>query len=390
MLQKAAFRESIACQLRYVEGKAPITKEMLLALDRRLAVGEPAWFGRLAECWKGRRFGPPYETTGLLLAGLHREALAGRAQELARRFPTCGGFDPGAGEAAAAWLEDAPDAFFESLSAARLQTNEPARAAAWLLPACMGLVTRGTAFHLVELGTSAGLLLVGDYLPRTVPLLLADGNPAAEPEHWKDSPYPVLSRSGLDARPRRVEAPEDRLWLKACVWPHDLDRLARFEQAADLFACLARERSGPRLHEAPFAQAPDWLRSRLEPHPEEGLLVFNSQAADFLAEPEYRELEKGLAEALKPWGDRAFWAELEYPRGPRDDQAPHELRVHRWLEERFETRVLGRTDAHVRGLRLEPGWDFLRPLAPLEPPRITREEPPRTLQPGRYRFGQEA
>lgn len=386
MLQRDAFLEQLRRHAAYVEGKAPITGEMLAALGAELERGEPAWFSKLAAAWKGRRFGPYYEAPALLLAGLHREALAARALGLARVFPTCGGSGAGAGRAAVEFLEAAGPEFFDALGPARLQANDPARAIAWLLPACMGFLTRSTPFHLVELGASAGLVLVGDYLPRTTPLLLSDGSSAAEPERYRDSPYPVLSRSGLDTRPRRLEEREDRLWLEACLWPHDLDRLSRLRTAADLFVSLARERSGPRLFEETFARAADWVRRRVPPHPEEGLLVFNAQAADFLSDAEHADLARGLAEALEPWGDRAFWVEFEYPRGAGRD-APHELRVHRWLEGRFESKVLARVDEKAKSLRLEPGWDFLRPLAPLAPPRNTREEPPKQLEPGLFRFG---
>ena len=33
-----------------------------------------------------------------------------------------------------------------------------------------------------------------------------------------------------------------------------------------------------------------------------------------------------------------------------------------------------------------PGWDFLRPLGPVRPQRNTREEPPKTMEPGAYKF----
>lgn len=383
-MDRPSFRERLSRLLAYTAGKAPQTTEMLRALDAELANREPAWFGRLSGAWKGRRFGPSYEAPLLLLAALHREALSGRAPALARTLPSCGGREPGAGEAAIEFLRAAPAEFFDAFADERLQTNEPARASAWLLPACAAFLPRGTPFHLVELGASAGLLLVGDYLPRSTTLSTSEGLPAEEPPRWRDSPYPVLSRHGLDARPRRVGEPSDLLWLKACVWPHDLERLERLDHAAALFAALERESNGPRLHELGFLAMPGWVESSVRPHPEEGLLVFNAQAADFLTAAEYEALREGLAAALKPWGDRGLWVELELPRGADGE---HELRAHRWVGKRFESRLLGRADGHARALKVEPGWEFLDPLEPVTPARNTREEPPRApLQPGLYRF----
>ncbi|MBI5203200.1 MAG: DUF2332 family protein [Elusimicrobia bacterium] len=381
-MERLDFRERVAKLLAYTADKAPQTAGMLRALEADLAK-ETGWFGRLAAAWKGRAFGPSYEAPLLLLAALHREALAGRAPALAKTFPSCGGTEKGAGPAALAFLDKASASFFEALAGESLQTNEPARSAAWLLPACAAFLTRNLPFHLVELGTSAGLVLVGDYLPRSTKLALAGGDDAEEPPRWRDSPYPVLSRHGLDRRPRRVSKPEDVLWLKGCVWPHDLERLGRLEKAAALFAALEKEPSGPRLREASFAEMPAWIQANLKPHPEEGLLVLNAQAADFLSAAEYEALKDGLGAALKSWGERGLWIELELPRG---SDGEHELRAHRWIGPRFESRLLGRADSHAKTLRVEPGWDFLRPLGPVTGPRITREEPPKQLQPGLYRF----
>lgn len=388
-VERQFFRGCLRTQLDYVADKAPLTAEMLRSIDAELAAGEPRWFVRLNRAWKSRRFGPHYEATLLLLAALHREALAGRAPGLAKTLPSCGGFSAGAGAAAVEVLNAASPSFFDALKDERLQTNEPARAVAWLLPSCAAFLSRGTPFHLVELGASAGLLLVGDYLPRSTALLLSTGEAAAEPDRWRDIPYPLLSRHGLDARPRSVADAEDRLWLKASIWPHDLERLERFERAAELFARLSRESAGPRLREATFAEMPGWIAKTLRPHPEEGLLLFNAQATDFLPDGEYAALESALARVLEPWGDRGLWVELELPRGGAAGE--HELRAHRWLDGRFQARVLARADAHARGLRLERGWDFLRPLAPVIPPRNTREEPARQLEAGKFSFpGKEA
>lgn len=383
-LRRPLFLDQLEEQKAYCEGRSPLYARLLESLRKDLSEGEAAWFDRLARTWKYRPFETPYEAPLLLLACLHFEALDGEPR-LQPVFPTCGGSaQSSAGDFVLEYLKGAPDAFWDRLGEARLQTNEARRSVGWLLTACVGFLTRGTPFHLVDMGTSAGLNLIGDYLERPWTLMRADGEPAEEPEHWRDMPYPVLTRLGLDARPIALEEAEERLWLKACVWPDDPARLERFARAADLFVKLARDASGPRLEMCAFEEMPRRASQRIKPHPEEGILFFNSQASDFLTGDEYQALTAAVAEALAPWEDRGFWAELELPRGDR--KAFHELRVHRLIEGRLESRVLAMMTAHPSEVRLLPGWDFLRPLKPLQRPRFTVEDPVKTLEPGLYKF----
>lgn len=140
------------------------------------------------------------------------------------------------------------------------QTNE-ARRAALLRPGLgrAGQLAAGRSLHLVELGTSAGLLLIGDrYACRYVG---PDGRaetygPAGLPEsltmtcqvrgdRWPDpaaAELPVGDRTGIDLAPIDAADPAATDWLRACVWPEQTDRLARLDAA---LAEVARLR--PRL-----------------------------------------------------------------------------------------------------------------------------------------------
>jgi hypothetical protein len=126
------------------------------------------------------------------------------------------------------------------------QTNEARRAA--LIRPAIGLAARrfGKPLALVELGTSAGLLLVPDrYAYHYFSLATGrdqvydDGftldcevrsgwpEPAAEP-------FRVASRAGIDLAPIRPDD-EDRVnWLRSCVWPEHVDRVARLDAALEL------------------------------------------------------------------------------------------------------------------------------------------------------------
>ena len=351
MIDRTSFLDGLARQRALCGKRSPLYASLLAALEAELSRGEPAWFERLLEAWKGRAFATSYEPPLLVLNLLHYRALLDEDDPLRAFLPDCGGRPgPSAAPAFLAALAEAPDAFWEDLRSRRLQTNEPGRAAGWMLAACRFFRPRRLPFHLVDLGTSAGLTLAGDHQTRETRLEREDGSPAPEPEGWTERPFPVLSRTGLDAAPRDVSNPLDRAWLKACIWPDEADRHARFEAAADLFLSLRRTPGGPRLARASFREMPAWIERHLEPTSEAGLLVYNSQAADFLDEKAYGELRSGLARALGPWGDRGLWAEVEMPRSTRSGF--HELRAHVPRGPAFETETWATLTAHPRTVRI--------------------------------------
>lgn len=370
-MDKKRFLGDAAKQHEFFRALSPIYARLLSGIESRLGSGEPEWFKRLMAAWKGRAFTTDYEAPMLLLHLIHREVLAGNTTW----------------EDALGFLEKAPGDFFIRAASARLQTLEPARAIGWLLTACVGFMTRGAPFHLVDLGTSAGLTLIGDYWPREFSLLTEEGRPAELPEHYKQIPYPVLSRTGLDAFPVDISDDAQLLWMRASLFPEAKDWEERLLRAAKLFRALIREEHGPKLLKIPFAKAAEYIGDRFKPHEDEGLLVYNSQATDFINEEEYDNVRDGLAKALAPWRDRAFWTEFERPREHRGvssggKRALHELRVHRVMDGKLETRVLAKHTGRPLELQLLPGWGFLKPLYPVRPPRITREETPKQLQPG--------
>lgn len=370
-MDRPRFLTDAASQREFLKVRSPIYCRVLSSIEEELKQGEPEWFAHLMTAWKDRNFKTDYEAPMLLLHLIHREVLAGKLE-----WATALNF-----------LKTAPADFFARAQSAYLQTIEPARAIGWLLTACVGFLTRDTPFHLIDLGTSAGLTLTGDYWPREFKLLTSEGQPAEMPEHYKQIPYPVLSRIGLDARPVDISNAENLLWMRASIFPDAPDWADRLQKAAALFVSLKKEATGPRLHPVPFKQAANFIAKTIKPHPDEGLLIYNSQATDFLNDDDYKHLRDDLTAILAPWQDRAFWAEFERPREHRgalggSRAALHELRVHRLINGQLETRVLAKHTGRPLELQLIEGWGFLKPLFPVQPPRITREEHPKQLQPG--------
>jgi hypothetical protein len=337
-MNRSRFLDALVRQRLYCEGRSPLYSAILRTLEAD-ARARAAWLSSTLAAWKGRTFAVDWEAPHLLLACMHAWALGGRAPELAAVYPSCGGSGP-PGAAASAFLRRAGPAFWDGLRVNLMQTNEVDRGLIWMMVAAPAFRSRDLPFHLVELGASAGLSLIGDHLP---------------PPCWSGRPGRVLSRTGLDVAPRRLADPRDYLWLKACVWADDLERLARLERAAGLFLRLEERREGPSLVRCGLSDAPEWLRARRRPRDGEGLIVFNCSSTAFLRDDDYARLRRGMIRALAPWGRRALWAEFELPRGARAGR--HELSVHRVAGTRLHTRVLAAMAADPKEARLPEGWE---------------------------------
>jgi hypothetical protein len=117
------------------------------------------------------------------------------------------------------------------------QTNECRRCAA-LLPAIWSLPV--SAFHLIDVGTSAGLNLHLDryrYLwgdvswgePSQVLLSTENRGAPVLPREIE-----VLTRTGLDLDPVDLANPDDRLWLEALIWPEHSERRRRLQAAIEI------------------------------------------------------------------------------------------------------------------------------------------------------------
>ena len=121
------------------------------------------------------------------------------------------------------------------------QTNECRRCVA-LLP--MVTMAEFRAFHLIDVGASAGLNLgldrygyrYGDeeWHPDAEPLLEAESR-GGSPELAE---IEVLSRTGLDVNPLDPADESSRRWLDALIWPEHVERRARLRSALAMVASL--------------------------------------------------------------------------------------------------------------------------------------------------------
>jgi hypothetical protein len=185
----------------------------------------------------------------LLYAAVHDLLLRGLDHPLAAWYPSVGGTrapDTGLAPAFLDVLERHADEVRTRVEHRRTQTNEVGRAAA-LLPAVAhatsALPATPTAdLALVELGTSAGLLLHLDrYTHDLLGVTGEVGAPRLAPR-WVGPVPPVptrlrvAARTGLDLEPLDPGDPDDAAWLRACVWPEHVERLTTLDRALGLAA----------------------------------------------------------------------------------------------------------------------------------------------------------
>lgn len=120
------------------------------------------------------------------------------------------------------------------------QTNECRRCVA-LLP--MVMVAGFPAFHLIDVGASAGLNLGLDRYGYTYnDKERRPGRPMLEAESKGIGPafadIEVLSRTGLDVNPLDPADPSARRWLDALIWPEQVERRARLRSAIEMVSKL--------------------------------------------------------------------------------------------------------------------------------------------------------
>ena len=240
--------------------------------------GESPLYGRLAEVTARdpdllslAMPGTNTPKVNLFLAAVHNLLLRGADDPLARYYPSRGGDRP---------VDEQLDRDFRAfclthraeigviMETRRVQTNEVARCA-YLVPAFQ-LIARDAPdrpLALVEVGTSAGLLLNWDHYAYefdgqhlggestlTIGCTLAGtGRPllgSALPE--------VASRVGIDLNPIEVRNPEESLWLRSLVWGDEPERARRLERAIVIVA-----RDPPRFVQADALEALPELLSRV-------------------------------------------------------------------------------------------------------------------------------
>jgi hypothetical protein len=265
------------------------------------------------------------------LAAVHRLVLTGRAPALARHYPSTGGD----GDPVAAWsvlsrLADDDAEVLDELVRLPCQTNEVGRCAAlaWGLLEVAGAT--GRPLRLLEVGSSAGLLLRFDryhyggdgvaWGPPDSPVDL-DGMWAQAPPAGTDVEVEVAERRGCDPQPVSPTSREGQLALRSSVWADQTERLARLDGALEVAGEV------PALVDRASVGA--WLPQRLaRAVPGMATVVFHSVVEEYLDARERDELHATVRAAGARASSEApvAWLRLE----PVSQLRQHGVRLTTW------------------------------------------------------------
>jgi hypothetical protein len=266
----------------------------------------------------------------LLLAGLHRDILAGcgGVRDLARYFPSVGGTRPVDADDLAACLRRAIGARQEALAdwfaTAQVQTNETARGFCWLLPVCF---PGWPSIHLVDLGASAGLNLVAeqrhyrltDTTGGATLVELGCGEPVqftvASEGAFISPARPVLptirSRLGCDFAPLVLHSEHEEQTLAAFVWPDQPERLSLLRQGIAALHQVNRTEVPVCLHQVDLPDGlPRFLDQRISPLNDAPIVLYNTYLTTYL-----HDKGASLRPYLAAWASRqprpVLWLQWE-------------------------------------------------------------------------------
>ena len=250
----------------------------------------------------------------LPLAILHYRALRGESV-LAPLYASINGANRPTPEQFAATVvalvEAQPELVREQLHRT-VQTNEVGRSAV-LQAVLRELRRRGlTDVNLLDVGTSAGLNL---YLDHYNVATEAGGDPltlVCESLTSDDRPGPlptIHKRVGIDRNPLDLRRADDAMWLRACLWPENPDRLRRLEQLESLAPAWEPLTL---LRGDALGLLSDALGAMDNAYP---TIVMHTWVAAYFSE----ELQELFATELRRRvrKENLYWLYLEWPRGVR-------------------------------------------------------------------------
>jgi len=292
--------------------------------------------------------GPHFRSKDHLLplrlgGALHFLALSGNAPDYAVLLPSCGGTPIGD----RLWPAARAALFANATRIARMlerppQTNEVARSAV-LLPAFLRIArTTGCALSLLEIGASAGLNLNCDrYAYRFGAQCWGSGRPVIACESRGatvplDGVPQIVARRGCDTSPIDVADPAAVQRLKAYVWPDQIARFARLDEA------IAVMRAFPVTLDR--ANAENWIGECLARRPPDiATVIYHSCFWQYLDEA----ARTGIRFAIEDAGKRAtataplVWLRFE----PRTHNSNFMLTLSLWPD--GTTEKLARAHPHA-------------------------------------------
>jgi hypothetical protein len=255
--------------------------------------------GITVDLLEGQSDRPVHDALALrLLGAVHRLVLTGQAPTLARFYPSAGGTlrsDP-----TKAFLDVAAEHRHDLIAAlgTQVQTNEVGRAAS-LIGGFAGIADRfGHPLRLLEVGSSAGLLLRFDaYRYETGRSSFGPPTSRVRFEHdWTGEPpdlsggIDVAERTGCDVSPIDPATSEGRLRLLSFVWPDQGERFERLAAALEIAA-----RTPVKVERA---DAGAWVEEHLRQRaPGATTVVFHAIVLQYLGDSSRRSMRAAIESA---------------------------------------------------------------------------------------------
>jgi hypothetical protein len=326
-----------------LSARHPAYHRVLGAVLALVSGADDALVARFERVWRTRSFPTFYERPLLILAALRADALEEGAKHplhaaLAAAAPDADAVTP---EAVAAALARDRLGVWSAMTTRRMQTNDTTRAVTWLWPAALAGCDDGQRpLAIVDVGASAGLNLVADQLPHLWSEVGSGSRIGCATR------VDAVARVGFDTRPLDVKNHDDVRWMRACIWPGETERLARFEAGvAAMRASLGRP-GAPVLERMTASLVPDHLQDLVAKLPADALLLaYHTLVTGYLEAAERERYRSGMLAFVQrqPVGS-VLWAELELDDARR--RLPAVLAVHVRAGDAVRSVRLGRSSQH--------------------------------------------
>ncbi|TDP93856.1 DUF2332 domain-containing protein [Labedaea rhizosphaerae] len=316
---------------------------------------------------------PGFGAPTLLFAAVHRALQMRPFHELANYYPSVGGsygVDEGTWPAFRSFVADNAERIRELVATRTTQTNEVRRAAVLYPAVALAAKQARGAIGLLEVGTSAGLLLGIDrysYRYQTEQAGQLAAGPAKAPvglhcalELGPGAQLPAIpkrlavgARIGLDRNPVDLADEDAYAWLEACIWADQPERARLFTVAA-----AAQRKDPPELVRG---DAVDDLAAAAKRIPESlPLVVMTSSAVAYLGERRQAFLDAlGELSRRRPvwWvSQEGYQVGLELLLPGREDLKPTNssafgvIGLVRWQDGKPEARALAKAGLHGQRL----------------------------------------
>jgi hypothetical protein len=337
--------------VRHLQRNARTSASMGSELNRRLLMRVATDVAEGGVCWgvfSSYRPSGPVLDDGIgfrFMAGVHRLVLSGRAPELARFYPSAGGTETGDAWPAFRDVVEVNATELRALMARGLQTNEVARCRAFVGGFLAVARETGLPLRLLEVGASAGLNLRWDQYRYEFgeqrwgdpgsPVRIVDGFEGAMPSLAGEAH--VISRNGCDLAPVDATDDDDRLWLRASLWPDQVERQRLLEGALEIASRVPVE--------IVQGEAASWLRAQLAQRAEGcATVVFHSIVMRYLTEGGRQEVREVMEEAGSRADTDAPLAWLSF-----EGTGVQEIRLQVWPG--GASRLLGKADPQAQHVR---------------------------------------